>query len=278
MKMRRATILSVGALCGLSMLITSEPQADAAMLLAAYPASNYDAQTGIWADASGHAHDAQWIIAKPTITTNATPNGSDAVHFSGSEYLTVNGISSDPTTGYTIFAFLRATNSSSQLGIVGGGTGSLEYRIANQPPGFRDRTGPLQEAIVTWQKELNTSSTQLSIDDFSNINLAINSSGGSFRLNGADDGTITSINFGPAAFSDPINITVIGAGTSNNPPEAYKGDIAEIRIYAGVMTSAQRQNVESELYAAYVPEPASLSLLGLGSLMLLKRTRRLKHQ
>jgi len=57
----------------------------------------------------------------------------------------------------------------------------------------------------------------------------------------------------------------------------FRGDIAEVMIFQGVLSDADRKAVESYLAAKYdiavVPEPAAMSLLALGGLSLLRRRR-----
>lgn len=56
--------------------------------------------------------------------------------------------------------------------------------------------------------------------------------------------------------------------------EAYNGQIAELILFRSVLSLSDRQQVEAYLNATYVPEPASIGLLGIGAAALLARRRR----
>jgi hypothetical protein len=59
-----------------------------------------------------------------------------------------------------------------------------------------------------------------------------------------------------------------------SPDEIFTGDIAEIRIYNTPLSLVEIQTVEAEWNAAYVPEPTTTALLGLGELALILRRRK----
>jgi hypothetical protein len=77
---------------------------------------------------------------------------------------------------------------------------------------------------------------------FSLVGLAVNSSGAAFRLNGASDGNVAG-----AVFSSPIT----RIGNNEGSGDSYVGDIAEIDIYSGALTTLQITNLEAQLVAEY---------------------------
>lgn len=228
--------------------------------------ADYNATTGTWTDSSGNGDDATQVTAanRPTLVAGGAPNTtSPVVRFASGQYLTLNtGISS---TAYTVLAFVRpgdATNNPKTM--ISGDAGSLQYRI-----GGDSANGDKQELIRRSQANLGIGTGVLSTSAFSNINLAVDGTGGTFRLNGAADGTTGGLVTTAAA-------TIIGsAGNGANAPnEGYVGDIAELQVYNTVLTTAQIQTIEANYNTTYAPEPASLTLCAIGGMVLLGRRRR----
>ena len=56
-------------------------------------------------------------------------------------------------------------------------------------------------------------------------------------------------------------------------PSKPKGYIAEIIIYNSALSDTDRVAVEDYLYGKYIPEPATIALLGLGGLVLIRKRR-----
>lgn len=234
------------------------------VLLADYKAVNYNSATGVWADSSGNGDNATvgTGVTAPTLLADATPNGSSVVSFSGSNsYLTIaTGL---PTgSGYTVLAFAEPTGTTvnDTYAIVGGPPGALEYRIQTMSNG-----GNGQVLLNTDNTAYGASNTNVSTTAFSMVGVATDNSGNAtFYLNGNTDGTTT----GSSAFTSAINL--IGAsdtGSGATPNEFFLGNIAELQIYSGSLTSSQVQTVNQSFTSSYVnpvPEPATLGLFGLG--------------
>ena len=288
---RKCTVVLMGlAVSALALNVTTVPLATANVVLPALPSgllvnlesANYDASTGVWTDTSGNGNNASVANANnynqlgsngtPTLVTNATPNGSPAVAFTynGNPAGTL-GQSLGLTTalsdngGFTVFAYLlpSSTMATANGGFVGGQVGSLEYRLENT---FH------QDLLAEDSADLGSSSTALSDTSWNSINVTAGSAGGYFRLNGSADGNTTSY-----ATFNPIQ--VIGDGNVNGS-EYFAGEIAGLQIYSGVLTTTDRQTVETyftDLYVNAIPEPATLGLMaamGAGLLLLGRKRQR----
>jgi hypothetical protein len=256
----------------LTVTIGTASSGRAQVLLEQLQSSKYNASTGVWtatvgSDASGTGNSG---VAIPTLAAGATPNGSAAVAFDGSQELTfVTPVAAE--TSYTVLAFVLPTNGSHYGAIISGGDGSLEYRTDS---------GNTQSVLESQQAGLGTSSgTTLSNSSWDNINVTVGPSGGAFRLNGTADGTFsTAANFGS------LPITTVGSQQRPDSGERFIGDIAEIQIYSGTLSTAQIQGVESAFNASYVtapvgvPEPSTWAMVlgGMTLLIVVQRNRFLK--
>ena len=233
-------------------------------------AANYDPGTWTWTDTSGNNnHATQGLAANsqggdaaapPALVASQTENGSPVVRFAGDDFLDFPTIlPTSDADGFTAFAFLRpvAPAEGAWPSIVAGRHGGFSYNLTPENKQFVDRS---------YSAGIGGSNTPLSHTEFSSINTQANDVGGSFRLNGADDGTMGGSTYSAGVFR-------IGADLQGS--YQFVGDIAEIRIYNTQLTLEEIQAVEAELNAAYVvPEPSSLVLAALGLLGLAFVARR----
>ena len=199
--------------------------------------TNYDPNVGGWTDSSGNGNNATYSGATtPTLASLATPNGTPAVNVTSGSGSFLLASSLDPSIGYTVFAFIKPSSVTGGRHALTGGSSptALEYDLYNGSQDYLvEYTADIGHGIIT-----NFSTT-----NFSSINLAVNSSGAAFRLNGASDGNVSG-----ATFGSPI----ARIGNNEGGGDGYIGQIAEIAIYSGVLSSIQISNIEAQLTAKYV--------------------------
>jgi hypothetical protein len=200
-------------------------------------ATNYNAGSGVWTDSSGNGNNATYFgSSTPTLVPFVTPNGASAVNLTGSGSLLLSS-SLDPSVGYTVIAYVEPTivnNGSSRYALTGGSSsGALEYNF------YQGNQNYLKEYVGGGGSGAATISTSA----FSLVGLAVNSSGATFRLNGTNDATVAG-----STFTSPIT----RIGNNEGSGDGYVGDIAEIDIYSGVLSSNQISNLEAQFTANYV--------------------------
>jgi hypothetical protein len=162
-----------------------------------------------------------------------TPNGSSAVNVvsGGGSFQLVSSL--DPSSGYTVLAYVKPSSTSGRHALTGGSSsGALEYDIYNGN----------QDYLREYLQDVGHGNATTPTSSFSMIGVAVNSSGAAFRLNGASDGSVAGATFGSA-------ITRIG--NNEGAGDGYVGDIAEIDIYSGVLSSLQITNLEAQLVAKF---------------------------
>ena len=227
-------------------------------------AANYAA--GTWTDTSGLGNHAGQGNAEnqPTLVASQTANGASVVQFDGDDFLDFPTIlPTSDADGFTVCAFVRPDEPDYWRTIVAGQPGGFTYGAVAPGDGL---TANAQFIDRSFQAGLGHSNTGMSSTEFSSINVLANDSGGSFRLNGVDDGTADGSTFDAGIFR---------VGASQSGSEGWEGDIAEIRVYNTQLTLSEIQAVEAELNASYVvPEPSSLVLAVLGMLGLAFVARR----
>src|SRR5438132_6511846 len=150
----KATLISC-----LLLVLTPAVRADKVLEL---KAANYDPNAGVWSDSSGNGNDAIGLVSPPALTPGQTLNGSAVVTFDGTNSLTLSpGITAN---GFTCFAYVRPNPGDSRT-MVGGGTGSFQYRIGGD--GFGDK----QEVLRRNQVRFGESTTEVSTPSVSIISV-----------------------------------------------------------------------------------------------------------
>jgi hypothetical protein len=182
-------------------------------------ATNYNPISGVWTDSSPNGNNATYFGSSvPSLASLATPNGGSAVNIiAGSgQYFLLNS-SLDPSAGYTVFAYVEPTGSTSARQSLTGGSasGALEWDVYNANDDF------LQEYLADVAHGTNA----ITSTNFSLIDLAVNSSTYSFRFNGTSDGSGAGV-----SFSSPITRIANNEGGG----DGFVGNVAEIDIYNGV--------------------------------------------
>jgi hypothetical protein len=155
--------------------------------------------------------------------------------------------------------FLKQTLTGSALNVNVGG--ALEYNV----------NSGVQDATVEYGNDIVSGTATLSTSSFSLMDLAIDGSGSSLRLNGAADGTGSGMTFGVGDDIDTI-------GNNTSDIQGFYGKIAEFDVYSGALTNPQIDSIENGLITEYgqVPEPNAGILLagGLLTLVAVGRLRR----
>jgi hypothetical protein len=272
--MKKLSMPFISCAVASGLIVAGGLSASAQTLALQLQAINYNPGTGVWLDSSGNNNNAQFLNGTtPTFDVGVTPDmlsavnivGANASYGVGSHFSLLNPITAG--SGYTVFAYVQPTGSSgSRQALTGGsGSGALEYNIY----------GGNQDFLREYLQDVGHGTATVPTSSFSLVDLAVSSTlVGSFNFNGSPDGTTSS----GTAFSNPIT----QIGNNEGGGDFFSGDIAEIDIYHGVLTSDQIASVEATLTGEYitgtipvipVPEPTTLAMLagGFGLLFAARR-------
>ena len=188
------------------------------------------------------------LAGSVSVTSSGLPAGQSAFLFNGTGGFNLSSAVSNSTNQYTILSVIMPTApTSAPLTVVAGVEGSLQYRVDpvgvnSSEPAFLSRA----------QYQFGNSNAPISTSAFS-ITDGSNNPGV-----GGPDGVILNTNgvvVGDAGGTgqNKGNISTFGIASHNNGTfdEAFNGEIAEVRIYNGVLSTAMRQQLETPLFAKY---------------------------
>jgi hypothetical protein len=199
-------------------------------------ATNYDPVSGIWTNIGGLNNATYAGTQLPTLLLSVTPDGSSAVNIIGNDGSFVFDSSLDQSEGYTVFAYIMpgvVSNGSARYAITGGSSpGALEYNFYQGH----------QNYLIEYTGGGGSGTAAIPFTSFSMIDVAVNSAGAAFRLNGAADGSASG-----ATFTQPIT----RIGNNEGFGDGLTGKIAELDIYSGVLSYTQITNIEAQLTAHY---------------------------
>jgi len=223
------------------------------------------AAVGTWTDLSGlNNHATQGTAAaQPTyVASNAAYNGHATVSFDGtSDYMDLNG-SMVTVDNFTLF-------------IVGNVDvqGFDQYFISGQGGAGNDR---LRIAGYNWNNDINVRVGNIggytmgagTLDMGTHVMTITGTSDAWLDLGSMIAGQANTAGaLNPSDFVLGCYDDAVGTG----PRDFLHGDMAEVILYNEILSANDVEAINAELYAKYVPEPATLVLLGLGAVLLRRK-------
>jgi len=240
-----------------------------------------------WADQSGNGYLAVQPLTtpadRPDLVTNGI-NGQAALHFDGTfggDRLTINNNTVNLTNGLSIFIVARNDVRKNYNGLFkifpGSNPGIIDsdLRLYWQAGTTDSGSGNLYyqtdiDAYPTTYGEIGSINQPPPVGSPYLYDVLAVSSGATQRVNGVTAGVPDGNIFVPTN----ANFAVIGYGFSQY---ALDGMFAELIVYDAALSSSQRDNVWAYLEGKYslgLPEPSTMTLLGLGGMVLLWRRRK----
>ena len=217
-----------------------------------------------WADQSGNSRDATASgSAMPTYTaSNALFSGRATVSFDGNDFLSSALASSMGITGNsarTIF-FVFSQDSSASRNILGYGTNSggnlFDVAATGQRIAGHFYSSPFVGSGSSQSFTLNQMTVGTALYDGTNFETYLHDD----AFNGLASSTPYPLNTGDSTFR-------IGGGIYSGYNN-FNGDLAEVLVYSGALSDADRSAVDGYLRTKYttaaVPEPGALALAFLG--------------
>ena len=197
---------------------------------------------------------------QPTfIASSAEFNGNAVVRFDGTDDWMALSPSPINVGSVTMFAVGKFSNPS----------GGEQYLLAGQDGGGNDR---IRFAVDGGGYEYRIGSS-----GWRAINTGAGTADGDvhvFAITSAAEGFLDGVSVGTSGNSSTETPVALNIGSYNVGQKAFfSGDIAELIMYNRVLTAQEITDVSNYLAVKHIPEPATLALLGLGSLCVARRRR-----
>lgn len=219
------------------------------------------APVATWTDQSGLGNDATQTTAgaQPTfVASNAAFNGHATVAFGGDDYMYLNNSMVNVST-FSLFIVgnFEVTGLNQYFISAQGGAGNDRLRVA----GYSWGDGYMTRIGNTGDKNLGGPQ-----DTVMHVIAVTGTAAGWLDL-GAKQ--VVGSNTSTEATSDLILGAYYDVGDFAR--DFLNGNIAEVILYNEILSDNDVAAMNAQLYATYVPEPATMVLLGLGALVLRRR-------
>ncbi len=257
---------------------------------------NPDGLVGTWSDQSTHGNDAvsDDDAIKPTHVTAGGFGGRDVLRFidSGERMRLPAGLSSAFAGDFTMFALVAPNDGDPNrdelwFGVLDeSGGGNSRFFQGSDGNGNPHGLNSLYKAGTVNSGNANINPSPIPDGAPSGFTLVSYVSAANATVdvyadyaNGSDTGTASAAAVNNGDFNTGASRPCVGAACFQadgfawpNSGNTLKGDLAEIIIYQGALSTGDRQLVEAWLLG--IPEPGSIALLATGCLTLLARRRR----
>jgi hypothetical protein len=260
MKSRILVLVSVLALTGMaSAAMVMHLEADSLGLADG-------ASVGTWTDLSGSGNDATQGTAgaQPTyVAVNGAYNNHATVSFDGTDdWMDLNN-SMVTVDNFTLFIV-------GHMDI----TGVNQYFISGQGGGGNDR---MRIAGYNWNNDIN-----VRVGNIGGYNMGAGTNDGAthvMTITGTSDAWLDlgSMIAGQTNTAGALNPSALNLGSYSDADvgggnrDFLHGDMAEVILYNEILSATDVETINAQLYAKYVPEPATMILLGLGSLLIRRK-------
>jgi MYXO-CTERM domain-containing protein len=228
--------------------------ASAATLELHYTADNYNASAGTWFDISGAGNDGTQATPanRPALVTGVTPNGGSVVRFDGTND-SINLPAGFGGSFSAAEAFI-VVSIDADPPAAGGQTGIWKFGTSGSGTHFPWTDGVIYDGFGSNSRK-TTANPTTPLTDLNVYNVS--------SAPGAWQSFINNVPFhGPVANTVAFNGSpTLGGGGGGGGPFYLDGDIAELRIYSGTLTPAERTAVyDSLLMNNILRDPSNLIL------------------